>query len=645
MSRSQSRPLWQNAVIILSSTVVAAVIVLTMQWGRAVLIPIAIAMLLTVLLSPAVQRLQSWGMNRISAVLLSVCLLGGLLIGLGGMMAAQITNLLAELPRNTETIRAKIKSLKELGSGPVSQQFGHMLEELQQEVSPTSTDSGDQVVDTEQPTKSPTSTGSEDHGGESATVPWMLITGYLGSAFEVLGALAFTMVLLVFFLLEREDLRDRVILLAGKARLSVTSKAIEDITTRVTRYLVMVGAVNGGFGVCLTVGLFLLGMPYAVLWGVLAGGLRFIPYIGPWIGALFPITMSLALSSGWGQPLAVLGYVLFLELICNNVVEPLVYGRTIGVSPTALLISAVFWLFLWGPIGLVLSAPFAVCLVVIGKSIPQLRFLHLLLGDQPALTTDVSFYQRLMLGDRLAAQQIAVKRLQSSSLLEVYDELMIPTLNYADRDLHRNDLSAADHAEVLAGVQATLSQLDKAADQTATGSEVVKESRREPLVLDSRRRVTLLGCPADDDTDCLGLGLLSRLLDHEKWNLQFVALETLTSEVLDQVKQESPDLVCIASIPPGGRSQTRYLCKRLRTVAPDLPILVGRWGAKRVSQAERDRFEQAGATVVATSLDETCQFFASQWPLLSNRERESVTPLSRTGIEDEAGMPEVGSSP
>lgn len=630
MSRIQPRPLWQNAVIILSSIVVAVVIVLTMQWGRPVLIPIAIAMLLTVLLSPAVKRLQTWGMNRICAVLFCVCLLGGLLLGSGGMMATQVTNLLSELPRNTETIRAKIKSLKELGSGPVSQQFGHMLEELQQEWKPSSIDAGERVTDAEPAQTGSPPTASEGNAAEPATVPWMLITGYLGSALEVVGALAFTMVLLVFFLLEREDLRDRVILLAGKARLSVTSKAIEDMTNRVTRYLVMVGAVNGGFGVCLTVGLFLLGMPYAILWGVLAGGLRFVPYIGPWVGAVFPIAMSLAVSNGWWQPLAVLGYVLFLELICTNVVEPLLYGRTTGVSPTALLILAVFWLFLWGPIGLVLSAPFAVCLVVIGKYIPQLSFLHLLLGDQPALDSDVSFYQRLMLGDLHAAQQIAVKRLQSSTLLEVCDELLVPTLNYADRDLYRNHLSAEDHAELLAGVRATLKQLDEVRSQTTVAPGAVEEVLRDPLGPESRRRLTLLGCPADDDTDCLGLELLSRLLDPELWDLQFVALETLTSEVLERVNQENPDLVCIASIPPGGRRQARYFCKRLRAVAHSIPLLVGRWGAKRISQAERDRLKQVGVTLVATSLEETCQFLASQWPLLSNRESQSRSPVSMT---------------
>jgi predicted PurR-regulated permease PerM len=268
---------------------------------------------------------------------------------------------------------------------------------------------------------------------QTESAPWLSLTDYLGSAVEVLATLAFALVLLVFFLLGREDLRDRIVLLAGKTRLALTSKALEDITDRVSRYIVMVALVNGGFGVLLTAGLFALQVPYALLWGFLAAALRFIPYIGPWIGAVFPIAMSLAISEGWWQPLAVFGFVMVLELVSNNVVEPLVFGRSTGVSPTALLVSAAFWLYLWGPIGLVLSAPFAVCLVVLGKNVPQLGFLNLLLGDVPALRADVGLYQRLMLGDQDDAAALVLRRMKKSPSEEIYDEMLVPALNHTRR--------------------------------------------------------------------------------------------------------------------------------------------------------------------------------------------------------------------
>ncbi|HUQ72669.1 MAG TPA: AI-2E family transporter, partial [Planctomycetaceae bacterium] len=290
---------WQNAIVVLSSTVVGAIVIAALSWGRAVLIPIACAVLLTLLLTPLVKRLQRLGLNRVASVLLTVVVVGSLLLGLGAMMTAQVTGMLTELPRNTQTIKAKIKSLRTFGSTAQSAQFERMVEEIREELNPKTTELKSDSSVTENPESPAQGTPDSPVVVREEPMPWELLTGYLGSAFEALGALAFTLVLLVFFLLDREDLRDRMVLLAGKARLSVTSRALEDATARIGRYLVMVALVNGGFGLLLAVGLFLLGMPYAFLWGFLAGTLRFIPYIGPWVGAFFPITMSLALSNGW----------------------------------------------------------------------------------------------------------------------------------------------------------------------------------------------------------------------------------------------------------------------------------------------------------------------------------------------------------
>lgn len=606
---------WKNAIVILATTVAGAVVIAGLQWGQPVLIPIACAVLLTLLLAPLVKRLQRWGLNRVAAVLLTVFAVGTLLLVVGAVMTAQVTGMLAELPRNTATIKAKIKSLRNLGSTTSTAQFERMVEEIRQEFEPPKSEAGSTAAaDPESP---PPGTPDRPVVVREEPMPWEMVTGYLGSAFEAVGALAFTMVLLIFFLLDREDLRDRIILLAGKARLSVTSRALEDATARIGRYLVMVALVNGGFGVLLTIGLFVLGMPYAFLWGFLAGTLRFIPYIGPWVGAIFPITMSLAVSNGWWQPLAVFGYVMLLELVSNNIVEPLLFGRTTGVSPTALIVSAAFWLYLWGPIGLVLSAPFAVCMVVLGKNIPQLNFLSLLIGDQPALAADESYYQRLMLGEAHEATQMARKRLQQMTADDAGDQLLIPALNYAKRDHQRDCLSDEDYEALLAKLAASMEDLVPIEPDTADVTEEPTESAPR----------TILGCPATDESDLLALRMLQRLLPEKRWNFEFVSGEALIAEVVERVATDPPALICIASITAGGRAHARYWCKRLRAHCPKIPILVARLGQTPYRrQLEEEQLEDAGATLVTASLRETCRVLEARWPLLKSSS-PSATPV------------------
>jgi predicted PurR-regulated permease PerM len=609
--------MWQRAVILLSGTVVGLVVVLGLRWGRPVLIPIALAVLLTFLLNPIVRTLQRRGLKRVFSVMVTVSTVGILLMCLGWMVTGQVAGMLAELPQNTGKITAKVKTLRELGSGPFAERFGQMVEEISQELQRPSSEKGtDGAEQADVPWTSP----AEIVRFRTESTPWLSLTGYLSSAVEVLATLAFALILLVFFLMGRDDLRDRIVLLAGKARLALTSKALEEVTERISRYIVMVAMVNGGFGVVLAAGLFMFQVPYALLWGFIAAGLRFIPYIGPWIGAAFPIAMSLATSEGWGQPLAVFGYVMALELICNNVVEPLLFGHSTGVSPTALLISAAFWLYLWGPIGLVLSAPFAVCLVVLGKNIPQLGFLNLSLGDVPALRAHVGLYQRLMLGDQHEAAALVLHRMKESPADEVYDEMLIPALNFTNRDVQRDYLTDEDQQIVLDGMRVSLRQADGFL-RTVSGSQ-------GPLTPDELHTIStsptiapikIVGCPAKDETDCVGLEMLRQLLDPTHWDLEVTALETLTSELAARIAEDPPAVICIASLPPGGLAHARYLCKRLREASPEILIIVGRWASPRNNKIDRERLEQAGANFVTTTLLETRQLLESRLPLLPRK--------------------------
>ena len=332
MPKTRIIPSWQNAIVILAGTIVSLIIVIALQWGRPVLVPIALAILLTFLLNPVVKKLQQRGLGRMPSVMLGVSAVGIAILLIGSLVARQLTILVSELPQNTQNIKAKVQALRRFGSSEIATQFEKMAEEISEATTEPAqektTPSDTSIVETPPEMNA----DSDSVTAPSESIPWLSLTGYLSSAFEVLATLAFSLILLVVFLIARDELRDRVVVLACRARVAVTSKALEDVTERISRYLLMVAMLNGSYGIMLGLGLFALQVPYAFLWGFMAGSLRFIPYIGPWIGAIGPIGMALATTPGWFQPLAVFGFVLVLELVSNNVLEPLVFGRSTGVS-------------------------------------------------------------------------------------------------------------------------------------------------------------------------------------------------------------------------------------------------------------------------------------------------------------------------
>ena len=622
MTTAHSVPTWQQSLNLLTEVVIGVVIIVGLQWGRAVLIPIALAVLLTFLLNPIVRSLHHRGLNRLFSVFLAVSTVAIVILCLGLVVTRQISGMLAELPRNTERIKNKVKEIKQFGSGATKDQIVQMFEEIIAEI---------HVPRDLQRTG--TASGFLNEGSvpdlragsiviQTEPTRWLSFTGYLSSAFEVLATLGFAFVLLVFFLIEREDLRDRIVLLAGRAKVTVTSKALEDVTDRVSHYIGMVALVNGGFGLILTTGLFALGVPFALLWGFVAASLRFLPYIGPWIGAVFPIALSFALSDGLWQPIAVFMFVTAVELVTNNVVEPLLFGHTIGVSPTALLVSAACWLFLWGPIGLVLSAPFAVCLVVLGKNITALNFLYILLGDKPALDVDHSFYQRLMLGDFHDAAALAVKKSRTSTPEVVFDEMLIPALNFTNRDVLRNHLKSDEYQSILDGMKITLSEME-----TSWAAKLDKVNRSQPTLgipgetASSNvpgTRIRILGCAATNESDQFALELLQRMLSPLRWAMELKSSNTLTSELITKIGDSVPTIVFIASVPPGSLSHARYLCKRLRLAFPELQIVVGRFGQTRSMRRDRERLLEAGASFVVTSFSESRELLSSRLALLSS---------------------------
>ena len=294
-----------------------------------------------------------------------------------------------------------------------------------------------------------------------------------GTVIEGLGTIGIVIVLVVFFLIRREDLRDRFIHLVGKGQVTVTTQMLEDAGARVSRYLSMLFLINVTFGVSVGVGLYLIGVPNALLWGILAAALRFIPYIGPWIAAAMPIGLSMAISTGWVAPILTVGLFIALELFSNNVLEPWLYGKNTGVSPVAILVAAVFWLWLWGPVGLLLATPLTVCLLVVGKHFPQLSFLGIVLGSEPVFEPKKRVYQRLLAGDQEEADELLEDLLQDKPLAEVYDTALIPALALAETHWHRGEVNDGKHKFIMESLKEMIQ--DRIDRQQETQAQEISE--------------------------------------------------------------------------------------------------------------------------------------------------------------------------
>jgi predicted PurR-regulated permease PerM len=436
VAKTSATPGWQLAVIVLTSTVVGVVLVACLYWARAVLIPVALAVFLTFLLVPPTTALQRRGLRRLPAVILIVTLAAIVLGGGIWLVTAQVASLAGEVPKYTKNIKGKVKSLRHLGQGSVTSGLATTMKKISEAWSPPreSDDGKDAEKRADSVSDKPTAVVLES---ESPT--WLArLPALLSSLLETLGSLALSLVLVIFMLLKREDLRNRLIRLVSHGQITVMTKALDDAGQRISRFLLMQLIVNATVGLTVGLGLLAIGVQYAFLWGFVAAVFRYIPYIGIWIAALPPIALGLAMFEGWVQPLLVLSLFLAIELLASNVAEPRLYGHSIGVSEVALLVAAAFWAFLWGPIGLILSSPLTVCMVVLGKYVPPLKFLDVLLGDEPPLDAHVTFYQRLLARDQDEATQLILAQAKASSPEQVYDEFLVPALNYAKRDRERS---------------------------------------------------------------------------------------------------------------------------------------------------------------------------------------------------------------
>lgn len=623
---SNSKADWERSIIVLTTTVVITVIVGCLYWSRDIVIPIALAVFLTFILSPIVNALSRFGLPRVVSVLVVLAGVGVGIAGIGMLLTMQSTSLIQELPKHRDTIRERIHTIRSSFSSESTKQIQSLVDEVTREISGTpkttvekGTASDPDVIAAQEhppvggrsthlngsePSPQPVVVSSASGSGE------MFWPAIFSSTANALGTLALTLILVAFMLVNREDLRDRFLRLMGDHRLATATMAMDDAGRRISRFLLMQFLINSVYGVVLGIGLWLIGVPYALLWGVFAGILRYIPYLGAWLAAIFPIAFSLATTHEWGQPLMTIGLIIVLELLTNNVFEPLLYGSSMGISQVALIVSAAFWTFLWGPVGLVLSNPLTVILLILGQRVEQFRVLHILLGEDTPLAAHIRFFQRLIAGDQDEATTALAKVLDETDRVTAADSVIMPALNMLVESKRGTEINNDDVKRV------NLSVMEIVDDVFEEKAEEHSHENARPL----SERPKLLVVPIDSVADGAAQYVLVRLLESTQWNVLSPPHDMLVSEVIDWMAREEPAAICLVGMDAGSRAHTRYLCKRLAARHVTEHLLISRLGDS-LSPSAKESFLRLNANVVVCTLKDTLRTLGSWFPIASQQER------------------------
>jgi predicted PurR-regulated permease PerM len=570
-------------------------IVVVLYWAQTVLVPLALAVLLTFVLTPLVTWLER-GVGRVPAVTIVIVLVfGGLGLASWGL-ARQLDYLAGDLPRYRANIRAKIADVRGANKGS-------SVEKLQQTID-------DIRTNLEAPDKSrgsltrPIVVTSEPVTGASGF-------GWLGPILGPLGTAGLVLTLAIFMLLDRRVLRDRLIGRIGHGQLALTTRALDEAGSRVSRQLLMQTAVNLIYGVAAGAGLYVLGVPYALVWAALGAALRFIPYVGPVLGAGAPILISLAALDGWVRPLWVVGLFVVLELFTNLVLETALYAGAAGVSQVALLVSVAFWTWLWGPLGLLMATPLTVCLVVVGKHVPGFEFIGTLVANEPALAPEYGYYQRLLARDLGEAADLIDRHVKTEAPRTVYDALMLPALNYAERDRLEQRLSLDEEASVIDATRELMADADEAIARLESPPDRLIEA---PTTAAPAETLRVLGYASNGPADEVALGMLARLVDDLPIAVEIVNQRMQASDVVAMVAAQGVTVVCFADLPPSSSSKTRYLVRKLHAAMPEVRIVVGRWAPPTLADETTEPLRNAGAHLVTSTLADTRTYLAGLLP-------------------------------
>lgn len=575
----------------------AALIVTALYFGREILVPVALAVLFSFVLAPFVIRLQAWRVPRTLSVLVAVFIGFSIVFSLGGLMVSQANRLAEELPGYQQTLREKIHGLRGFatgGSGTL-ERASKVLRELDSELQNPSASRAALDNLRRQPVDKPLLVEIRQPDPGTLTT----LVAIIQPLIQPLTTTGIVVIFVIFILLQRQDLRNRFIRLAGSHDMQRTTAALDDAGERLSRLFLNQMIVNAAFGLLVGIGLTVIGVPSAPLWGLIATILRFVPYVGSPISAVFPLILAAAVGSGWGMLMATAALFASLQLIAGQIVEPLVYGRSSGLSPVAIVLSASFWTWLWGPIGLVLATPLTVCLVVVGKHVDRLQFFDVLLGNQPALTPPQLLYQRMLAGDPIEASQQAQTYLQSATLADYHDTILLPGLRLAETDMGLGRLPADRIDRILATVSEVVEDLDNHEDIVVEDKPVTPDHRSELARLDAVVAADELdhvpaAWEAPDAVLCLpGAGkldeaaslVLAQLLTKRGIGAAAEAADALSIARFFSLDLSKAQALCICYVGKPSDAMIQYAVRRLAKKSKSARIIVATLGSGRVAMS------------------------------------------------------------
>ncbi len=566
-------------------------VVAGLYWGQVVLVPIAIAILLSFMLAPVADGLERIHLPRVASLMLIVVLALTLVSGVASLAANQVYSLAESLPKYSQNIEERLRFFQNDETGVIDEAAA-VIEKAREDVANENEQATEQGGAQAEEGPMPV----EIHQPPPTDLDLLKI--YAAPILGPVGQAALVFVFVVFMLFQREDLRDRMIRLMGGDRLDVTTRAFGDAGSRISRYLLMQLIINVTYGLPVAIGLWLLGLPGALLWGLLAALLRFIPFLGPWMAASMPILLSLAVFEGWYWPLAVVSLFVGLELFSNNVIEPWLYGSSTGLSPVGVILAVVFWSALWGLVGLVVAIPLTVCLVVAGRHLPQFKFFTILLSRDPALAPAERFYQRLLAGDQDEIEELAYEYAEQHGLMSLYDQVMVPAMHLAERNRHAGQLSAEEAQRTLEGMTIIVERMGE-------WQESQPDAQKQNGSLTRAQAGSVVLClPARDKADELAAVMFAQLLRATGVAAEAGSAHALAGEVVTRVEETAPALVCISALPPGAVSYARYLCGRLERRHAGLPVIVGLWNVNGNLERMSARLTEAGAHRVVTTFED-----------------------------------------
>jgi predicted PurR-regulated permease PerM len=580
-----------------ATAILAVIIIAMLYFGRDILVAVALAILLSFVLAPVVNLLQRLRVPRGVSVVSVVILAFALIFTMGSLLAGQLSQLAGELPNYQSTISQKIQSFRDAKSGSKTlERASDMLKDLGKELDKPKDASAVRpstptlTPDSQTPlTPVPVEVRQPDPGALES------LRALISPLIHPLATTGIIVIFVIFILLQREDLRNRLIRLAGSSDLQRTTAALDDAARRLSRLFLTQLALNSAFGVVIGIGLWLIGTPSAILWGILAAALRFVPYIGAIISAAFPLALAVAIDPGWSMLLWTLALFLIVEPVVGHVIEPMVYGHSTGLSPVAVVASATFWTALWGPIGLVLATPLTVCLVVLGRHVERLEFLDVMFGDRPALSPPEIFYQRMLAGDPTEAAEKAEEFLKERSLASYYDEVALKGLQLAQADAERGaldqdrllkirdavsefagDISERDDDALLNGNLTTDAEASSAIESVSKNApnESLPVLSKQGLPPDWQGDHPILCIAGRSLVDEAGAALLAQLSTAHGLAARVEGAEALSMTNVLRLDPVGVTMACLIYVGSSGDAHMRYAVRRLRRRIPRATIML-----------------------------------------------------------------------